>query len=170
VNRINNGEINVCGLFRSRPGEAPSDRGINQLRGAPGSSLHERLKNATFDERSFSSVAGLSLTRHRASDADELRLGDALTMIPPVTGNGMSMAFESAELALAPLESYSRGELSWQRARGTIAHACDAAFAQRLRWAHWLQHLMFSSLFRSSPGGWMLRSNSLWQLFFSRTR
>ena len=31
-------------------------------------------------------------------------------MIPPVTGNGMSMAFESAELAVAPLAAWSRGE------------------------------------------------------------
>jgi hypothetical protein len=170
VNRINNDEINVCGLFRSRPGEAPSDRGMYLLRGATGSSLQDRLKNAIFDEQSFCSVAGLSLKRHRASDAEELCIGDALTMIPPVTGNGMSMAFESAELAIAPLETYSRGELTWQRARQMITHACDRAFAPRLRWAHWLQHLMFSPLIRSPMGGCLLRSDSLWQLFFSRTR
>ena len=35
----------------------------------------------------------------RAAARAECCIGDAITMIPPVTGNGMSMAFESAEMA-----------------------------------------------------------------------
>jgi hypothetical protein len=53
-------------------------------------------------------------------------------LIPPVTGNGMSMAFESAELAVEPLAAYSRGELDWRAARETIARLCDERFARRL--------------------------------------
>jgi len=169
VNRINDGEVNVCGLFRGRPGET-REAGFELLRGKPGSALRERLASARFDEKSFCSVAGLSLRPQRAADEAECRIGDAITMIPPVTGNGMSMAFESAEIAIEPLSRYSRDEMTWPEARQAVARACDAAFAQRLAWARRLQWLMFSPVLRTPLGPWLLRSESLWQLLFAKTR
>jgi flavin-dependent dehydrogenase len=169
VNRINGGEVNVCGLFRERLGETPAT-GFDLLRGQPGSALRERLAAARFVEGSLCSVAGLSLKPHRAAEKTDCCLGDSITMIPPVTGNGMSMAFESAELAIDPLTRYSRGEINWGQARETIARACDAAFAERLVWATRLQSLMFSPLLRSAPGKFLLRSDTLWNFLFARTR
>jgi menaquinone-9 beta-reductase len=169
VNRINNGEVNVCGLFRGRPGET-RESGLDLLRGKPGSSLRECLASAQFDESSFCSVAGLSLKPQRAVDKTECCIGDALTMIPPVTGNGMSMAFESAEIAIEPLSRYSRGEINWSETRDTIARACDEAFAERLTWARRLQWLMFSPLVRTPIGKVLLRSDSLWRFLFAKTR
>ena len=169
VNRINGGEVKVCGLFRGRPGEVLAS-GFDLLRGKPGSALHERLASARFDEKSFCSVAGLSLRPQRAFGKAECCIGDALTMIPPVTGNGMSMAFESAELAIEPLTQYSRGTFNWTDARDAIAHACDQAFAQRLMWARRLQSLMFSPVLRTPLGKPVLGSDSLWKWMFARTR
>ena len=169
VNRINGGEVNVCGLFRGRPGQTP-ESGFELLRGKPNSPLRERLASARFDENSFCSVAGLSLTPKRAADKNECCIGDAVTMIPPVTGNGMSMAFESAEIAIEPLNRYSRGETGWSEARETIARACDAAFAERLVWARRLQSLMFSPLIRTPLGRILLGSDTLWAFLFRRTR
>jgi flavin-dependent dehydrogenase len=169
VNRINGGEVNVCGLFRARPGEA-GESGFELLRGTPGSLLRERLASARFDESSFCSVAGLSLKPQRAVDKFECCIGDAVTMIPPVTGNGMSMAFESAEIAVEPLSRYSRGEFSWAEARESIARACDNAFAERLTWARRLQWLMFSPVLRSPLGKILLGSDRLWDLMFAKTR
>jgi hypothetical protein len=91
-------------------------------------------------------------------------------MTPPVTGNGMSMAFESAELALEPLVSYSRGKLDWSEARHTIAQACDRAFSRRLAWARWLQWMMFSPIVKGPLASLVLRSNCLWQTMFTNTR
>src|SRR5262249_55195418 len=119
--RLKDGEVNVCGLFRRgaaarAPSLSPSDgqRGSSEsanqsqrspadthvlrselLRGNPGTILRARMAGAVFDSRSFCSVAGLCLRPQRATASSECRLGDSLTMIPPVTGNGMSMAFES---------------------------------------------------------------------------
>lgn len=169
VNRINNGEVNVCGLFRGRPGES-RESGFDLLRGKPGSPLRERLASARFDENSFCSVAGLSLKPQRATDKTECCIGDAVTMIPPVTGNGMSMAFESAEIAIEPLCQYSRGEKNWAAARDAIALTCDKAFAERLAWARRLQWLMFSPLIRSPAGKVLLHSDTLWAFLFTRTR
>ena len=73
-------------------------------------------------------------------------------MIPPVTGNGMSMAFEAAEMAIGPLAAYSRGESSWSEARESVAAACDRAFARRLAWARWLQWMMFTPVLRGWRG------------------
>jgi hypothetical protein len=169
VNRIDGGMVNVCGLFRGRPGES-HHTGFERLRGKPGSPLYERLASARFDEQSFCSVAGLSLTPQRASDKTECCIGDAVTMIPPVTGNGMSMAFESAEIAIAPLAHYSVGDLTWPDARDAIARACDSSFAERLTWARRLQSLMFSPLVRTPLGKLVLLSDFLWNFLFTKTR
>jgi menaquinone-9 beta-reductase len=169
--RLPQGEVNVCGLFRSHPGNPDSPTlPMDMLRGAPGTSLHARLAPAIFDEASFCAVAGLSLRPQRAAEHDDCRLGDALTMIPPVTGNGMSMAFEAAELALEPLASYARGHSSWDEVRVAIARECDRAFRQRLAWAKWLQWMMFTPALRGCLGALALNSSSLWRLLFSRTR
>jgi flavin-dependent dehydrogenase len=169
VNRINGGEVNVCGLFRGRPGET-RESGFELLRGKPGSLLRDRLGSARFDDSSFCSVAGLSLKPQRAVEKAECCIGDAVTMIPPVTGNGMSMAFESAEIAIEPLSRYSCGEVNWSEARHAIACACDAAFAERLTWARRLQSMMFSPALRTPLGKLLLRSDGLWNFMFAKTR
>lgn len=170
INRTSGGEVNVCGLFRARPGETKTGTGLQLLHGEPGSPLFERMSNARFDENSFCSVAGLSLKPQHAEGKTECRIGDSLTMIPPVTGNGMSMAFESAEMAVGPLEAYSCGALSWAEAQKTIARACDAAFGTRLAWARILQWLMFSPLMQTAAGAVLLQSELLWRTLFNRTR
>jgi 2-polyprenyl-6-methoxyphenol hydroxylase-like FAD-dependent oxidoreductase len=106
----------------------------------------------------------------RATTKAECCIGDAVTMIPPVTGNGMSMAFESAEIAIEPLSRYSRGEMNWLEARRRIAGMCDAVFAERLKWARRLQSLMFSPLLRSPIGKILFRSDAVWNLLFTKTR
>ncbi len=169
VSRIDGGQVNVCGLFRGRPGEMLAS-GFELLRGKPGSPLHERLASARFDEKSFCSVAGLSLRPQRALEKTECCIGDALTMIPPVTGNGMSMAFESAELAIEPLTQYSRGTVPWTEARTAVARACDQTFDQRLAWAHRLQSLMFSRILHGPLGRPLLGSDGLWNFMFAKTR
>jgi flavin-dependent dehydrogenase len=167
--RLAGGEVNVCGLFR-RNGEndLPQSR-FDLLRGTPGTELSERLSGAKFDENSFCSVAGLSL-QPRAADKSECCIGDALTMIPPVTGNGMSLALESAQIAAGPLAEFSRGIISWSEARGKIARTLDGNFSSRLRWANWLQGLMFSPLLRTSFGKFLFQSETFWKIMFAKTR
>jgi menaquinone-9 beta-reductase len=169
--RLPAGEVNVCGLFR-RSAAAQDRRAAHpdMLRGGPGTSLWPRLENAEFVESSFCAVAGLPLRPARATGQTECCIGDALTMIPPVTGNGMSMAFEAAELALGPLAAYSRGELGWSEAQATVARDCDRAFARRLAWAQLLQWLMFTPPMRKSLGRMVLGSDWVWRLLLTRTR
>lgn len=172
ISRLKDGEVNICGLFR-RPAAMTSHvplRWQETLRGAAGSLRHQRLAEAVFDEESFCSVAGLSLEPQRASESGECCVGDTITMIPPVTGNGMSMAFESAEIAVAPLADYCQGEVTWAEAQQTIAQSCDRAFAQRLAWAAWLQRLMFMPRLQTTLVLVAPRWQWLWRLLLDRTR
>ena len=169
--RVNGDKVNVCGLFRRRAGEniGPQDR-REWLRGPIGSPLHRRLAAAEFDEDSFCAVAGLSLRPYRAVARADCCIGDAITMIPPVTGNGMSMAFESAELAIEPLAAWSRGENSWAGTRPQIASRCDAAFARRLAWAKWLQRFVLMPPLQSTLVRLAARNDWFWRLAFEKTR
>jgi 2-polyprenyl-6-methoxyphenol hydroxylase-like FAD-dependent oxidoreductase len=170
MNRIDHGEINVCGLFRVRAGGRRPEARQDWLRGETGSVLHERLQAAEFDPDSFCSVAGLTLAPQRAAGRDECCVGDRLTMTPPITGNGMSMAFESAELAIEALAEYSQGRLNWALARSRIAQRCDAAFAGRLAWARRLQGMMISPALHTPLGLQLLRWDWLWRFMFAKTR
>jgi hypothetical protein len=82
----------------------------------------------------------------------------------------MSMAFESAEIAIGPLLAFSRGEMNWAAARRAVAVECDRTFARRLRWARGLQTLMFSPIARSRLGAPISKSDWLWKFFYARTR
>jgi 2-polyprenyl-6-methoxyphenol hydroxylase-like FAD-dependent oxidoreductase len=169
--RLPGDEVNVCGLFRRRSRRCKEvDSSCLPLPIPASSSLHQRLSAADLDQSSFCSIAGLCLKPQRASSLPEVSLGDALTMIPPVTGNGMSMAFEAAELAIEPLAGYSQGDLSWSCAQQQIARACDSQFASRLRWAQWLQWMMFSPLFQNHLGSLAVRSQFAWNILFHHTR
>lgn len=169
--RLPGGEVNICGLFRSAaPVPALAQNWRDWLGGTLDSVLHARLADAQFDEGSFCSVAGLSLRARRATLRNECSIGDALTMIPPVTGNGMSMAFESAELAIEPLAKFSSGQRTWTQAQQEIAAACDARFTRRLWWAGWLQRALFRPSAQSALMFLAARSDGLWRGLFERTR
>jgi len=168
---INGGEVNICGLFRRRANAAGTAKNWReQLLGQPGSPLHARLAEAQFDETSFCAIAGLSLPPQQAGARTEICVGDAITMIPPVTGNGMSMAFESAGLAIAPLAAWSRSEWSWAEARQKIALVCDAAFARRLAWAKWLQRIILLPAGQNPLVLLASHSSRFWRLAFEHTR
>ncbi len=125
--------VNVCGLFqvdRSICGSGPRLL-ENYLRAGGNAALADRLAEGEADASAFCAVAGFSLGRQR-SDPRLCTLGDAESMIPPFTGNGMSMAFEAAELALDPLERWSRGSLAWDACLAEIRGGLHRRFRKRL--------------------------------------
>ncbi len=169
--RLNDGNANICGLFRTRSPDPDLGRSWRRwLLGPEGSELRLRLGNAEFLEDSFCSVAGLMIEPQSAGEHAECCVGDALTMIAPLTGNGMSMAFESAAIAIAPLEAYSRGEMSWEEARRQIGDECDTTFRQRLRWGRWLQTAAMCKGLSDALVWFGNRSPALWTRLFQRTR
>jgi flavin-dependent dehydrogenase len=169
--QLSDGTANVCGLFRTKtPVSDLAQTWRTWLSGPKNSSLHQRLAPARFLDDTFCGVGGLSLRPQTAASHPDCALGDAITMIAPLTGNGMSMAFESAELALETMISYSLGQQDWPVTRARIAQACDQAFARRLRWSHRLQEAFFQPALGAALLWLGSRAPALWRRLFALTR
>jgi flavin-dependent dehydrogenase len=162
--------VNVCGLFRRRRNAAQRSPREEMLVGPPGSALFARLENSEFVPDSFCAIGGLDLRPPHDLAPSECRIGDALTMIPPFTGNGMSMALEAAALATDPLEQWSLGQTAWAEACQRIASCCDEAFRRRLVWSNRLHTLMFFSLLHPPLIRTLARWPRAWDFLFSHTR
>lgn len=169
--RLGDDTVNICGLFRSRQTEPQLARDWKEwLCGSPDSLLRQRLATASFDEDSFCSIAALPLKANRAGELAECSVGDAISMIAPVTGNGMSMAFESALAACEPLSCFSRNTMTWEETRLKIARDCDELFRRRLAWSSRLQRIMMEPPLLRCLIGVGARSEAVWNLLFEKTR
>jgi flavin-dependent dehydrogenase len=164
--KVDDQRANVCGLFYSR-GPMAFLREEWKARFA-GSIWSDAIEGVSWDEASFSSVAGLTLDRH--APESQFSIGDAAAMIPPLTGNGMSMAFESAALACQPLLEFSSGRISWEECLRRRAATWRAGFSSRLRWAGFVQPLLFSGGGQQFLYVCTRLIPSLPTFFFARTR
>jgi menaquinone-9 beta-reductase len=133
---VEDGAINLCGLFRQRRieigGESPTperaDTLLAYLRAANLGRLADRVTAADIEAESFCAVAALEFGRVPAIP-NGITIGDACAMIPPFTGNGMAMAFQSAAITLGPLARYAQGTLSWEEA----CRECSERMRRRFR-------------------------------------
>ena len=150
---VEDGWVNVCGLFRldHSIGAKGPDLLAAYLDAGGNTRLAETLRQAEWRADSFSAVAGFELGRQEIVPG-LLCLGDAESMIPPFTGNGMSMAFQSAEIACEPLVSWASGEASWQAAANAARSALTKRFRRRLAIAGVLHRVLFDSAGRSLLG------------------
>jgi flavin-dependent dehydrogenase len=148
---VEDDRVNVCGLFARRPLCA---KGANLLLGylqAAGlRSLAQRIAAADIDAASFCAVAGVACDPGITSSAGP-SLGDAAGVTPPFTGNGMAMAFQSAESALPHLLSYAHGEISWAVCSRLMHEVLADRFDLRLRTAS----LLHPWLLRPSRQRWL---------------
>lgn len=141
---VENGLTNICGLFRLRR-EIRAENTLAAYLDASGLGyLAQRLAEAETIPASVSAVAGFELGWQNKT-AGTFVLGDSLAMIPPFTGNGMSMAFESAETALGPLTDYAKGLISWSDARSLTESRLARRFGPRLFLAQLLHPFLTSS-------------------------
>jgi menaquinone-9 beta-reductase len=130
--RIEQNQVNICGLFRRRELCAKgTDLLLGYLQASGLYQLADRIGLANLDERSFCAVAAVDFDTKFPLSAD-VRLGDAAAMIPPFTGHGMAMAFQSAESALTPLLAYARGDDEWPATREAVHVALRRRFRLRL--------------------------------------
>jgi len=135
LSRVEDGRTNVCGLFRR-------DRSLNAgkedllfryLERCGLRKAARRLRASTVDPTSHAAVAGFSFGTMTHKHGTDLSLGDALGVIPPFTGNGMSLAIESAVLAAEPVLAYAKGERDWPRVSTEVHALTREAFGSRLR-------------------------------------
>lgn len=143
--RVERNRTNVCALLSAK--HLPSElakRPIAAVGACFPVSLPRRLSEARLVPESFVSVASLDYAAPPTGLPCRLALGDAQGLIPPITGNGMSLALESAALAAAPVVAWSRGERDWRWVCQEIQLRRQQRFSRRLRVARALQELLVS--------------------------
>ena len=138
LTQVEDGIVNVCGLFpRPQNGEDASLLARLRAVGLPG--LAARLAEASGISGTACAVAGLA---YQPSLPCHGSLGDHQGLIPPFTGNGMTIALQSAAVALDPLEAWAQGRASWHEAMAMLQKRLRHRFRRRLaigRWLHpWL--------------------------------
>ena len=129
--RIEQGKVNVCGLFRKRRifGDRDEQLLTRYLLECGLGRLANRLASARQVEGSLCGVAGIEFG---SISNPFFSIGDAAAMIPPFTGNGMSMALESAHHALEPATGYACGRLTWSEALHANRRTATKAFGKRM--------------------------------------
>lgn len=150
---VEDGWTNVCGLFlldKEISAKGP-DLLPAYLEVGGSKRLAAALCAAEWRGGSFSSVAGFELG-HQPAVPGLCALGDAQCMIPPFTGNGMSMAFQAAECAIEPLLAWVDGGQSWLQTHRTIEIQLRRGFRRRLFFAGLLHRALLHSGVRSAFG------------------
>lgn len=127
-------KVNVCGLFKIGARAKGVNPIVDALRKCGLDALANRLEGAQMDPVSLTGISGFQLGGQRVRDRF-CSLGDAERMIPPFTGNGMSMAFESAECALPHLLNYCEGNETWGKVIEEVRDSLDKRFQKRVRLA-----------------------------------
>jgi 2-polyprenyl-6-methoxyphenol hydroxylase-like FAD-dependent oxidoreductase len=141
--------FNVCGLFRiDRQLEARHEALIPAYLEKNGNHLlAANVAQAEWRDSSFSSIAGIGLGRQPISPGI-LSLGDSHSMIPPFTGNGMSMAFQSAETALPLLISYAKHGHDWETVCQSTERELQKRFRKRMTASLFLHPFLFQTATR----------------------
>ncbi|MEM7790599.1 MAG: FAD-dependent monooxygenase [Verrucomicrobiota bacterium] len=133
---VENGLTNVCGLFKIRPGLRCKKESIlfRYLETSGLEKLSKRIQASKIDPQSHVGVASMEFSQSSEdSNPAMIQLGDAYSIMPPFTGNGMSVAIESAEIASSFLIEYARDNLSWIEASKAIRTECRKRFRGRLQ-------------------------------------
>lgn len=163
--------VNVCGLFRIRQDlrSRPQDLLISYLKRCGLDDLAHRLSLAHQRDGSHSAVAGFSLGRQERHES-AAAIGDAESIIPPFTGNGMSMALQSAEIAVEPLLAYARGEVNWRICCQLLRTSQTRYFRRRLWMAQAFHRALLDPLCRRPMEILAQRDMLPLRLLFSLTR
>lgn len=148
LTRVEDGLVNVCGLFPRHP-ESRTLAAACKNCGLPG--LSRRLEAAGEVPGSACAVAGLDY-HAPTPPATNVALGDHHALIPPFTGHGMTIALQMAAAAVGPLVAWANGESDdWARTTSRIRREVHRRCAGRLARAR-----------RLHP--WMLRPSRRWFL------
>jgi menaquinone-9 beta-reductase len=137
LSHVETGSVNLCGIFAQRDVPARGSELLPCYLEASGlQALAARLRSAEIDPDSFC-VTAAPLGDRSVVTSDRIWIGDACATIPAFTGNGLAMALQSAEIAVAPLSDYACGRASWTESVRAVAAAQRLRFRRRLLLASW---------------------------------
>ncbi len=146
INPVETGATNVC-LLASYDAFARAERNPAAMFAAiarQNDAFGARLAGARLLEETLCTVGAVDTGRPSRPWNGVACLGDTATMIPPLCGDGMAMALQSAALCVPYADAYLRNEvdlLAWQSG---YSRAWHAAFDRRLRTGRMLQAMLNS--------------------------
>ncbi len=146
ISSIENQAINVAALVERSTfhGAGSSILHIIEAAARCHPTLSDRLANAVPVAGTQVAVAPVDLKRPAAPWGQFPYIGDAVVHIPPLCGDGMSMALYSAQLCSTLANSYLCGDLSLSQWRQSYCEQIEQQFKGPLRWGRLLQRLIDS--------------------------
>lgn len=152
---VEDGRVNVCGLFRLRKIERNGRRValLDYLRASGLQAFAQRVESGDPDWQSHRGVSAVAFGAVPIKKGC-IQIGDAHSIVPPFAGDGMAMCFEAAESALGPLAQYSKGG-DWEIACDEVCAALSARFRSRLAVGKTLHPFL-----HSRSGQWLFRMAS----------
>ena len=139
---VEESRANCCGLFQIDKGVDRKNLLASYLELNGMDDLLERFRGWREDKASLCATAGFSMGAQQRPG--RFCVGDSNFLIPPFTGNGMSMAIESAWIAGPWLAKYAKGELDWIQASQRYDACCATHFKKRTSLAGGLHPLLLS--------------------------
>jgi 2-polyprenyl-6-methoxyphenol hydroxylase-like FAD-dependent oxidoreductase len=146
MSKIEDRKVNACGLFKLRPEvKASKSSTMQEYLSAIGlESLAERVAAAEKDPTSQMGVSAFILGEQKHENRSLVRLGDQEAIIAPLSGNGMSMAFESSAQVVPLIEAYLDSKLRWDEVGDLLNHQLGRRFRRRIRVANFLNPMLTS--------------------------
>ena len=143
ISPIEGGLVNVAALLKRN---AFRNTGKNDLRADRcrlhrNPKLYQKLRNAVPVQGTQAAVAPVHLNRKPLPWDIIPHVGDAAVRIPPLCGDGMSMALRSALLCAPLADQYLRGEISISRWQHEYSQSIEREFKGPMRWGRRLQWL-----------------------------
>ncbi|MFC5451182.1 NAD(P)/FAD-dependent oxidoreductase [Paenibacillus aestuarii] len=144
VSPVEGGIVNVAALLKRDRFTSSSDKSVlgwieAARRRHP--KLNQKLANATPVPGTQAAVAPVVLNRKPLTWEMIPQVGDAAVMIPPLCGDGMSMALRSALLCAPLANRFLSGEISLQDWRQQYTQAVRREFSGPFQWGQLFQWL-----------------------------
>ncbi|NMO95629.1 FAD-dependent oxidoreductase [Paenibacillus lemnae] len=146
INPIQDGMVNVAALLtlESIQGYGKSVEDILHAAAKSNPKLADRLKDAVPVEGTQVSIAPVRLSDLPEPWSDFPHVGDAMMMIPPLCGDGMSIALRSSMLCSRLTNLYLEDHISHDEWKSRYTNQANQEFTQLLRRARMIQKLAFS--------------------------
>jgi flavin-dependent dehydrogenase len=153
ISPIENDTVNVAALLTldSVQGSGKSVPEILQAAAMTNSSLAVRLTEGETVQGTQVSVAPLQLSNVPEPWSDYPHIGDAMMVIPPLCGDGMSIALRSSILCARWTDAYLKEEIDYTDWQSEYTLEAKREFAPLLRRARTIQNLAFAKTNRFYP-------------------
>lgn len=144
VNGIEEGKLNVAAFLEKEdiPRQRPDVKGMLEEACGRSEALARRLAGGKPLADSMAAVSPVVVGARPEPWAGIPLIGDAIARIPPLCGDGMSMALRSAYLCAEHGDAFLRGEETMKEWQRRYTRAIESEFSAPLRWGRFVEYLL----------------------------